>query len=73
MARAAVHVRMVELHEGAADVLVLHVDAREDEAFTVLSGQGGQILDGGGMLAAGEVEAGKIDSAHTSGASMILP
>ena len=73
VARAAMHVRMVELHEGAADVLVLHVDAGQHKAFAILSGQSRQVLDGGGVLAAGEVEAGKIDGAHISGASIILP
>ena len=69
----AVHVGMVELHEGAADLGVVHVDAGQDQALLVFLGQTGQIFDGGGVLTAAEVETGKVDAAHTRGASAILP
>ena len=73
MPRAAVHVRMVELHESAADIGVGNVDARQHKVAFVLFRQGGQIRDGGGGFAAGELEAGKIGNAHARGASTILP
>ena len=69
----AVHVGMVELHEGAADLVVVHVDTGQDQALLVFLGQTGQIFDGGGILTAAEVETGKVDAAHTRGASAILP
>ena len=38
----AVHVGVVELHEGAADLVVVHVDAGQDQALLVFPGQAGQ-------------------------------
>ena len=72
-ARLTVHARVVELHERAADLAVVDVDARQHQTFAVLGRQTGQIVDGSGVFTAAEGKAGEIHGTHTRGASAILP